>query len=182
MKIKYFLLFIVVCLISCERNNIPPHVKYAQIHIKEIKKNAYEKYGLVMIVEGGAFMNQINAFNLYFKVRDEKTIDEMRVLIVNLTNDILERINSDKESRKYLAEYPFEGDRLEIKIMVVDSQNKMILNPGSFKGKLASGSLKNNKIWYSIQNEGKPYLQKIYEESFQTALEKVESSQYLLKK
>lgn len=164
-------LLILLCLVSCQRREVPEHVKYADQVMNDFVKLAYKKYGLVIHGSGGGFLKKINEIDMSFYIKKELTIPEMRLLLIKLSSDFLEKINSGEKSKEYLAEYPFGVDRLNFSITIYDRNYKRIVNPGSSKEKITFAFTNKNKIKYYIINEEKDHLQKVHEETYEDALQ-----------
>ncbi len=174
MKKNIFLFCVLLCS-SCQKIDEPEHILQADKAIKVFQVTAFNEFGLLPQGSGGAFMDQINSVHLYFSTKEEMDISQMRALIIRLSQKFMNQINSDDEIREYLAEYPFESNRLKLRITIHGSDGRPIMNQEANKEKLTSGSLEKNIIYYSILNEAEPYYQEIFQESFQEALEKVRS-------
>ena len=138
--------------------------------MNDFVKFAYKKYGLVIHGSGGGFMNQINQIDMYFYIKEELSISQMRSLLINLTNDFLEQINAGEKSKDYLAVYPFEFNRLHFSVVIYNKDRKRIVNPGNSKEKITFAFTKNNKLFYFIINEEQDHYQKIFEDNYEEAL------------
>lgn len=166
MLIRYFL-FLILCLSSCERSQKPEREKMAYRIIRELQSRAYTKYHLKPQMEGGGFRHKISLFDLSFVHIGELSIEEMRSLLINLSIEFLEVINSNKEAQQYLVEYPFESERLVISVILYGEDGKRINNLGDSTDFIAMGVLKKNILYYSIVNEEKIYFQTIYDETYE---------------
>lgn len=168
---------------NCQNKTGSPHVKYTYKEINKFKKHAFKKYGVVLWGHGGGFMNQINKIDLSFYIKKEKSLDEMRDMIVNLANDFITQVNSNNEIKQYLVEIPFSSDHLKLSVALFDKNRKFILNSEESKEKKISlVSLIENDIYYkAAHKEGSP-MQLICKETFQEAIEKVQISQIQLNK
>lgn len=180
----FFLPFLITVffLSSCQNKEEFNYAQYTYKEIDKFKKYAFKKYGVVLWGKGGGFMDQINEISLTFYIQKELKVKEMRELIINLSCDFLKQINSNNEIRQYLAEHPFTSKRLDLAVAIFNSKKTYITNPGSTKEKLALGVLNKDNICYTIKNEEEQFLQKVYKETFQEAIEKVQISQIQLNK
>lgn len=173
MRILTCLFVLFLCFTSCGRVSEPEYIQYADKVMNDFVKFAYKKYGLVLHGSGGGFMDQINKVNMFFYTKEQLSIPEMRILLISLTNDFLEKINSGDNSEEYLAEYPFGFDRLCFSIVIYDQNYKRIVNPGSSIDRITFAYTSGDKINYFILNEEKDNLQKVFEEYYSDALMKV---------
>lgn len=180
----FFLPFLIILLFfsNCQNKKEFNYAQYTYKEIDKFKKHAFKKYGVVLWGQGGGFMDQINEISLTFYIQKEMRVKEMRELIINLSCDFLKQINSNDEIRQYLAEYPFTSKRLDLAVAIFNSKKTYITNPGNTKEKLALGVLNKDNICYTIKNEEEQFLQKVYKETFEEALEKVQEPQTQLNK
>lgn len=172
------LLVIMFLLSNCQHREESPHVKHAHQEINKFKKTALEKYDVSLIAQGRALGEKINGLSLTFHTREEKSLDEMRNLIVHLATDFLMQINSNNEIKKYFVEYPFDVKNLNLIILSSDLKKNSPENLESSKEKIATAILIKNNLCYSTKNNDKENFQ----ETFQEALEKVQSTQSQLTK
>lgn len=79
---------------------------------KEVKK----KWGLYAVAEGGKMADGIDEIAINFRTPHRATIEKARKLEIELTERLLELINSNEKIRPYLKEYPFTPNRTKISI------------------------------------------------------------------
>ena len=81
-------------------------------------------------------------YSLHKQKQDEISIEYARNLLISLTHNLLEEINSNSEIRSHLDAYPLSADLLRITIRFKD-ENKIDLGQG-----IATVYLSNGKIEY----------------------------------
>jgi len=78
--------------------------------------------GLIPCGSGGGTINQVRMLALSFDYRKPLTIEGGRELILTAIHEFTDAINADERIRPYLESYPFEPERVEIRIFVQDSK------------------------------------------------------------
>ncbi|MCC5832736.1 MAG: hypothetical protein JJU12_06820, partial [Chlamydiales bacterium] len=66
-------------------------------------------------------MNDIQEISCSFLSYDSLGVDEARILYVEMMEEYLERINSHKEIRTYLHNYPFNNENIKLDISFINS-------------------------------------------------------------
>ena len=117
---------------------------------------------------GGGFMYNINEISLSFKFRGQKSENELRQLLVEITNNFLERINSNTEIRNSLIEFPFPVKRIDFRITNL-TNNKRPINKGSSKEILSDIMLFRGMVGYEFKNEERKSIQTLFEEPYEEA-------------
>jgi len=92
--------------------------------------NTYDKQfakprGLHLSAQGGAMMDDIKKVILNFKSCDALTIDEARVLYVEMMEEFLCRVNQNEKIRPYLHNYPFEPHNFGLTIGFRNTERKI---------------------------------------------------------
>ncbi|GAB4188434.1 MAG: hypothetical protein Tsb0015_08460 [Simkaniaceae bacterium] len=168
MKIKKIKFFLLLIFIGCDYTS--SYDLKCNSHLYDlIEKSSIETWnreGVKLISQGGSFIYGIAKLDLtYSQIIDSKfDINKSRIIIFNVINSLLDTINENKKIRKYLINFPFTVNNLDIGIIFYDKQENEIWH---------SVILSNNKLVY-LKNVGKfEKLEKIYEESIDEALEKL---------
>ena len=78
------------------------------------KDRMYKKHKLECWSIGGKMSGQIEEFGMHFKVIRRATEEQARALILDITNSLVDSINSDASLAPYLIEKPFPIDRIKI--------------------------------------------------------------------
>ena len=83
-----------------------------------IARKMKSEKGLECIGTGGGMMSNIQRMALSFQYFHEVDLVEARRLLVCVANEYLNAINSCKEVRPYLHNYPFREENIQIKIWI----------------------------------------------------------------
>lgn len=81
-------------------------------------KNIKEKLGLIPIGIGAQMMDQIEILMLGFQCKNDISMEEGRKLLVYSVIEFLKEINSNEAIRKYLYNYPFLPQNVEVTIFL----------------------------------------------------------------
>ncbi len=163
----------VVCLFllfACSQDSTPEHCRHADRIMKQFVNDAEKQYKLVCYGSGGAFFEQVNEIFFSFVTLGPKSLEELRVVMITITEDFLNRINNDEEIRQSLANFPFEPNNLKFRISLMSKDGKFIINKGAGKELLRSVLLLKGKLSYEIENEETAGLQDVHEETYEEAL------------
>jgi hypothetical protein len=88
--------------------------------------------------------------------------------VIKINEDLLRRYNENEEIRPYLKNYPFTAMNLEIGILLTDEKGNLLFK-SSGKELLSAVYQFSGNIIYQILNEEKPYLQDVFEETYEEA-------------
>lgn len=143
----------------------------------ECKQFDYLEYGLKMrneyitemqnlypvICDGGGHKigTFFNGFMIHFTTREKLNIRKARSLYIKLSEGLINKINSDKLIRPYLAEYPFNINDLDISLGYD--------NPNHEKDAIVSILIYEGEIMYYLDDPEGIRLKKIFTESYQDA-------------
>ncbi|CCB90057.1 putative uncharacterized protein [Simkania negevensis Z] len=111
--------------------------------IAQVAKDLSKRYKIKPVGFGGAIHEEVEKLSLSFECCRTLTIDEYRDLLVHCTEDFLDQINSNKEIRHYLQNYPFNSNNIDLCIYV-HSENKKRFDVGQ----LSSLAVQKGKIVY----------------------------------
>jgi len=111
MKCFKFLLLLLF-LSACHKS----HSDLADEQMSIYAKKAYEEKGIVLEGSGGAMMNDIKTFTLSFNCYDYLTLEQTRVLVVQVMNEFLEQVNENEEIRPFLHTYPLTLKNISLMI------------------------------------------------------------------
>ncbi len=117
---------------------------------------------------GSGMMDQIRMLAISFYYYNEVDINEARNLVVTACLEYLNAINSNKEIRQYLQNYPFEPKNIRIAIYITKPDGS---DPDS--GNLSIVTLSDGVLYYSVDRPGTMQLNTIFKETFEEAQEKV---------
>lgn len=127
--------------------------KYSNRVSSEASQKIAEKYNLRISSTGGGGggYKGIKCFVQYFYKVGSFTQDQARNLIIQLTNDYLQIINSDKDLEPFLYEYPFPSKGIDIAIFFENNRKGRVFHPF-----LDSISTVNDKINFVTRDKNEP--------------------------
>ena len=168
---NFYLMFVCLFpfLICCSGGVRSDHCNFAGEIMNQFISDAKEQYGLACYGSGGGFLDRVNSIHLSFTTLGPKSQEELRVMMVTITEDFLKRVNSHQEIREYLVTYPFQPANLKFRIALLRLDGKAIHNKGKEKELLGDVVLLNGKLLYQIENDDKVYLQTIHREIYEEA-------------
>ncbi len=146
---------------------------------EEIYRNhteyVYKKYGAKISSYGRGYPKKIEQFMVGVDIQGPLNVKKSRKMILDLSNDLLKRINKSKEIRPYLHEYPFDIKNIRYSINAVNTKGGL-RNFTQYQNEsnddLAIISLYNGKINYNSYDGSKGPLNNIHKESYDEALKK----------
>lgn len=100
------------------------------------------------------------------------SLERARCLIVSVSDDFIKEVNADIKVRKYLDEYPFAVNCVEMRINFVNHNNVALSNGGIEGITLSKGKIKYERYeihGYNPYPLGKHFI--VHEESYTDALE-----------
>ena len=162
-KVIIFLLLICSSCISLPED-------YTQIATKIQRETASQlekEKGLWAIGDSGQMYNDIQTMGIEFEYFHLVNLEEARELLVYAIQVFLHNINSNKEVRPFLHNYPFTTKNIEITIWIYQKSGK---NP--HQGNIECITLYQNKLTYKLTAPSKFELWPIlHEETYAEALE-----------
>lgn len=84
---------------------------------------ATKKYKIKCIGVRGSFPKKIESIGVLFQVNELLSVDESRLLVVNLVKDFQEVINKSQKIRPLLIDIPFPADRVSISLSLFDGKD-----------------------------------------------------------
>lgn len=164
MKRKLFCFLILVSILSvCNAK-----VDYGKPAYKII--NSYSNdlkifKGLNLIGSGGSWTAEINTISLHYWFFKPLDLSAVRILYIGCVEDLISRINQNKEIRPYLRDFPVTSKNIHIMIGILDK--KSLTN---FVGKIALVSYAKGNIYYCTSNPATGQLEDFHEERYEEAL------------
>ncbi len=134
---------------------------------QEFISQSLEKYELYCLGDRASFPKKLESIGAIFGTDRVLSVDESRLLIVNLVNDFQILINKSDKIKPLLSDSPFPADRINISIRMSDG-NKLP-PPDEF----SSASTSRGNIFYSTLDLDKSIFdQTEIKESLEEACEK----------
>ncbi|CDZ80229.1 hypothetical protein BN1013_00736 [Candidatus Rubidus massiliensis] len=112
-----------------------------------------KKYNLEILGSGGGMPDGfIHNFNISFKHYGVLPIEKARGLLVNVTTDFLQVVNSNPKIRNYLYTFPFKGEDISLMILIKSSDGDDLEDP--FLGSMCQcrGSIRYETLKYLKTN------------------------------
>lgn len=180
MRVVSFLFFIFFLLTGCNfhHSEEAEYCRMAYRIMDQFVRDMHKKNYLMCCSKGGGFLKKVNEIHLSFETFGPLSQDELRILMVTVVEEFLNRINKDEEIRPYLVNYPFTDSNLNFIIALVDTRLNPIRNKGAGKDLLYGVFLIDGKLIYDISNEEKKMLQAVHRESYKEAYEIVKQRPY----
>jgi len=141
--------------------------------------NAYDKQfakprRLHLSGQGGAMMDDIKKVILNFKSCDALTIDEARVLYVEMMEEFLCRVNQNEKIRPYLHNYPFVVENFKMRIGFRNEERKI-----TDDGHVALMFIgRNNDLLFEAYSNETEQFYSLHREPYQESLRIVQQAQY----
>ena len=145
----------------------PRYVKLAHEITEKTAKELKAQKNLYLAGTGGQMMDDIQMLAMSFDYYQEVDLKTGRELIVHVINEYLSAINSNKEIRLYLHEYPFNAKNIEIRIFIYNP-DRSELPPEKID---CITSLNGTLKYYTRANPR----QAIYEETYEQASRTISS-------
>ena len=145
----------------------PRYVKLAHEITEKTAKKLKAQKNLYLVGTGGQMMDDIQMMAMSFYYYQEVNLKTARELITYVINEYLSTINSNKEVKPYLHEYPFTAKNVEIRIWVYNPDRSELPLEKIYSITSLNGMLK----YYARSNPR----QAIYEETYEQALQAISS-------
>ncbi|MBM3192256.1 MAG: hypothetical protein FJZ63_06385 [Chlamydiae bacterium] len=143
----------------------PMYVEYADNITKKFCADVAKKHLIFYYGGGGGFLKNVERIFLDFSAVKNLNIEEARSLVLDCTEDLLQRINNDKKIKPYLEHYPFTEKGLRLSISFDTPDQKRVSSKY-----VAHVLATNGSIYYSSYDHKKQQLVDLYEEPYQEAL------------
>ncbi|PJD93785.1 MAG: hypothetical protein CK425_12410 [Parachlamydia sp.] len=109
----------------------------------------------------------VKLLGLDFQVRGPLSKEEIRKILIALSQDFLVSVNSDEAIKPYLENYPFEIKNIEITLFFMDSRNIRLNDPY-----LGIAGISRGKLDYQILiTTDIPSIKSEFDESYEEALQ-----------
>jgi len=168
----YYFIFIIIAtscskILNMNMQDVSEEEKTELKIIAKVSKNLKKEKKLNLGVIGSRNKKEYYVRVLGFQYFNKLTIDEMRELLIYLVKLFIENFNASEKFLSYVKT-PYEVKNFEITVYLYD-KNGYDLQPTD----LSIGKLYNNKLIYSTSNREDYSITKIYEETYEEALEKL---------
>ena len=123
-----------------------------------------QQEGLQLIGIGGAEREEKTwLFCLVFYAHFDLTIPKSRKLLVKMTDEFLQLVNTNEQLRPYLSEYPFTDKNLEISVIAIDDKPEFLF----------SAKIHHSNVYYTKANPNGGLLLTEFKETYDEAVQRV---------
>jgi hypothetical protein len=130
-------------------------------------KTIHNKYSLIPCGEGAAMPGgPIQELTLCFDTKHTHTKEQLRKLLINITKELVEKVNENKEIQEFLKEPPFTIKNVEIVIYNHDQNGRSVCDPDVSVAEISQTKL----IYRSIDPQDSFKYKNRFEESYEEAL------------
>lgn len=167
-----FLFFLTIFCFSCSSKIkvTEKELTANEVMRKTLLKLRKEK-NLIPFGTGGRMHYEIKILKLAFNYYDIVDVPKGRELLTYSVNRFVEEINADKSIRKYLYNYPFQPQNVEIRIFI-ENKNKT----DSSADELGIVTFVDGLLQYKIWHEESKSCTIILTETYEEAVEKLKLS------
>lgn len=131
--------------------------------LAQAAKDFKKKYKMLPVATNIAMLRGIiKLLGLDFQVQGPLSKDEIRKILINISQEFILKINSIEELKKLLQNYPFEIENIDITLFIIDSNGKGLDAPHIGIAGIKKGRL---NYWSFIRKDNIP---KIEEESIES--------------
>lgn len=127
-----------------------------------------------LIGEGGAMMGDIQEVFAHYIIRKEMSLVDARKLYIEVAEEFIKRYNDDEKIRKYLHNYPFTIENVELDISFENEQgDKPPEGCVAYIYTIKKNEKDGTILYYRDYKEGK--LSPLHKEPYATAVEIVKN-------
>lgn len=165
MKLSIFFVLLsmmFVCCCSSERI----HITHAHRISSEFTNHIKKTYpNVVVSSKGGCYLNDVEQIHIGYELQGYMNIEEARCLYVKEAEYFIYMINSDKQIRPYLHNFPVTIDNINL-VINFSAQNHQFVSPPF----VAYISAVKGKLDYAIDNKEANRLETIHVEPYEEAV------------
>lgn len=175
MKAIYFchILFAAIilsnCMYGCNSNSkhiSPPYVEMASKIRSEIAQKLAKRYNMKIFGIGGGMADCVNFLGLDFQIRGPLTKEQLRRILIDSVQELLNAINENEQIRPYLKNYPFTEKEISITLFIKDPNGNKIYDPEIGIASAGQGTM----YYYTDDKENLYVYKQEIEEDYETAL------------
>lgn len=150
---------------SSNENESDAYRGYVGDIIHDFANEMRSKYQMKCIGSGGIMPYGIEKISVYLASYEQHSIDTARDLEIKAVGKFLEIINSHKEIRPFLKEYPFGADRVFVNISFRKESGGF-----QFEESISSVSVVKNTVFYDRYNPKNEKLEELFKEPYEEAV------------
>ncbi len=148
-------------------HQIPHEEKLVDEIIAKTAREVKKKYNLTACGSGASMPGgPIKMIGLSFDTRKSHTKDQLRELLINIAQLMVQQVEDNEEIQKFIKNPPFTVKNAEIIIFNHDEKGLQVYDPC-----IGVAQISNNKLWYVTNDPNDSFKYKNeYEESYEEAL------------
>lgn len=123
---RYLFLLLTTFFCSLHGYQVPNYEKIADKITAKTAKRLEAKENLRLVGTGGGMMDHVRMMAMSFDCFHELTIEEGRELLIHCVDEYLLGVNSNKEIRPHLNNYPFNPKNIEIWIFIYNPDGSKV--------------------------------------------------------
>lgn len=163
------------------RNNYssPEYVVISEKILSDIAITLSKRHKMSFFGDVGGMARCVNLLGLVFQIPGPLSKNQLREILIDCVEELLNAINTNEKLRPYLKNYPFTAKEVEIKLFIIDQKGEDIYDPEIDVAAAHNGILrftttdKNNTFVYKSQiKEDYETALKIVKEKKQSNLDK----------
>ncbi len=165
------MIFILFLLLSFFNSNppdtyqTPMHIKVADSIQEAVGDRLAARHKMKLIGQSGALFGTINELGFRFQITGPKTKEELREILVDCTEELVNAVNQTEGISQYLPSYPFTIEQADIDVFLYDEQNGDLIYPLYCTAGINQGRLQ----FYTVDKYGMGYKTR-ESESYEEAL------------
>ena len=152
-----------IVFLGCGRED--KDIRIANGIIKKTSKELEEKYSMYTVGTGMSAMYEIKNLSVEFQINKVFDKERAREIIVDCAQIFLKNVNENEKIRKYLIQYPFTAENIEIAIFSKYPDGKIVYYPI-----ICVVSLEDGNVVYRTQEENKNVYKTKEKETFEDAV------------
>ncbi len=107
----------------------PEHIKVAHAIQNEVGDRLEKRHKMENIGQCGALFDKINGLGFRFQAIGPKTKEELRGILVDCTEELVNAVNQTEGIAQHLGSYPFSFDKVDLAIFLNDDRGYEIHYP-----------------------------------------------------
>ena len=154
-----------------------PDVELAYRIREQLAQKLSKKYHMTTIGEVIAIPDHVlNLLGLRFQIQGPLTKDELRNILVDCVEELLCAVNSNKEIRPYLKNYPFTPQNIDIALFIDGLDGRDVSSPN-----IGIAAASGNKLFFYTKKPSEEYRYITEEETYEDALKSLGSKSNCLR-
>ncbi len=135
--------------------------------VKEHASEMYKRHGIILSGMGGQFLHGFKVLNLAFDWPKKSNEEELRLVLIDGVNQVLEALNRNEELRNEMVDYPMTPVNIDYTVSLEDDDG------GPIRDGLSSCSTSNNIVYFFEVVPPNGAVNIYHEETFEEAQQKV---------